>query len=88
MAREKKEKEEKRRALLAEQAVREEKAEQERIKALQDARKAANKVVLAAYSTPNGKYVGYVNFNDGKGNIEVTEEEFKSLEEQYAKDKK
>lgn len=76
-------KEQKRRARLAEQEARDLEAEQERIKALQAARKAANKVILSAYSSPNGKYVGYVNFNDGKGNIEVTEEEFRSLEKQY-----
>lgn len=43
-------------------------------------------ITLVAYSTAgnsNSKYYGYVNYGNGKGRIELTEEEYKSLSAKY-----
>lgn len=76
------EREAKRQAFLAEKNRKEEEAEKQRAALLAEAMKKGNKPILTVFSFYDGKYYGTVNYNDGKGNIPITESEFKQIQSQ------
>lgn len=79
------EREAKRQAFLDAKKAKEEEKEVARAALLKEAMEKGNIPILTPFIYNDGKFVGTVNYNDGRGNIPVTEEEFKRIQESIAK---
>lgn len=71
----------KREAYVQARKQKEEEKEKERAELLKEAMSRGNKPVLTPFVNSDGKFVGTVNYNDGRGNIPVTAEEYKEIQE-------
>lgn len=74
-----------REAYLKERREKDVAKELERAALLKEAMQKGNVPVLTPFIYDDGKYVGTVNYNDGRGNIPVTEAEFKQIQDQLKK---
>lgn len=75
----------KREAYVQARKQKEEEKEKERAELLKEAMSRGNTPVLTPFVNSDGKFVGTVNYNDGRGNIPVTSEEYKQIQEKLKK---
>lgn len=71
----------KRDAYIQARKQKEEEKERERAQLLKEAMERGNTPVLTPFVNGDGKHVGTVNYNDGRGNIPVTAEEYKQIQD-------
>ncbi|MCS6982483.1 MAG: hypothetical protein NZM65_09865, partial [Flavobacteriales bacterium] len=60
-------------------------AEAERLRKLRESEKTASNtyIILRKYTTGTSKYYGYINFGNGTGNHNLTEEEYHEYYKKY-----